>query len=275
MWSSSSVVVFPISRPWRWWRTACSVRSLRSDPSCVTNNDLLSADNDSSGPMVIHWKRWNYWPNVTSWFREVLFVSLAVLRMLKCWRESLSTPCRIFILFITLKSWWLNGNSSKTKIWRAKIGTGSCLSSNKSRLTRRKKPESKKNSTLPSLQNNSPGRRISKWKQVSISSAKRKSMKEKWKWNRKNNNAKWDKTNKTNSKSNSKKIKKHNFKGKNKRKKKNNTKKTNSKEHNPPSMNSRINSCQSPSRKSSSDQINSTIKEDQNQFIHPKLMIIC
>ena len=86
----------------------------------------------------------------------------------------------MFIPFTTLRSSWSRDNLWKTQLWRTKTGTNFCPSSNKSNSKRRRNPRSRRRSIIPSHLSNSQEYRISRWKLVSISSVRKKSMTEPW-----------------------------------------------------------------------------------------------
>lgn len=154
MWSNWSVEVYLINKPLKSWKTACSVKSLKSGHLSETNKDSLKEDKDLLVQMEIHWKHFNCWLNVIFWFKVVLSVLLAVLKMLKSLKESLSTLCKIFIPFTISNNLWLKDNFLRMKTWRVKIGTDSYLNLNKSKSTKRRKLKKKRKNTILSLQNN-------------------------------------------------------------------------------------------------------------------------
>ena len=204
--------------------------------------------------MVTHWKHLNYWLSVIFWFRAAQYVLLAVSKMSKSSKELSSTQCKTSIQSIILSSLWLRDNFLKTKTWKVKIGIDSYLSSNKSKLTRRRKLKNKRNNTIHSHQNNNQDYKISKWKQVNISSVRKKSIKEKCKWKRRNNKRRRNKKNNNKHKRNIKIMKKLNFKKKNNVKSKETKNQHNLNVLNQQSMNSKISSCQNQSRKLSFEQ---------------------
>ena len=128
------------------------------------------------------WKLWNFSHSVTFWCKVAPSVLLGASRISRFWGGSLWIPCRIFILSITSRNSWLEGSSWKIKKWRIRIGTSTCPSSNRLSWTRKRRKYTKlrRKSIIHSHLNRLLDLKISRWKQVSISWLRNKSMKRKW-----------------------------------------------------------------------------------------------
>ena len=132
--------------------------------------------------MEILLKLWNFSLNVIFWCKVAQLVLLEGSRILRFWGGSLWIPCRTFILSITSRNSWLEGNSWKIKKWRIRIGINTCPSSNRLSWTRKRRKHTKlrRRSTTHSHLNRLPDLRISRWRQVSTLWLRNKLMRKKW-----------------------------------------------------------------------------------------------